>query len=131
MCKAQPVPDLPANVNAAAAALDAKPYHLRMELSELDGILGPSSDQVAAARRSYGAIPLVVLTAAAPVLPGLSPADVQKVLGLIKQMHGELASLSTQGVDRIVPGSGHYVQIDKPHAVIDAVSEVVAELAGR
>jgi len=131
MCKAQPLPDLPAEVNAAAAALDAKPDHLRTELSEFDGILGPSSDQVAAARRSYGALPLIVLTGGAPVLPGLSPADVQKLLGLIKQMHGELASLSTRGVDRMVPGSGHYVQIDAPQAVIDAVSEVVAEVAAR
>jgi pimeloyl-ACP methyl ester carboxylesterase len=131
MCKAPPSPDLPADANAAAAALDAKPYHLRMELSEFDGMLGPSSDQAAAAHRAYGAIPLVVLTAGAPVLPGLSPADVQTLLGLIRQMHGELASLSTRGVDRMVPGSGHYVQIDKPQAVIDAVSEVVAKVAAR
>jgi pimeloyl-ACP methyl ester carboxylesterase len=125
------LPDLPAEVNAAATALDAKPDHLRTELSEFDGILGPSSDQAAAARRSYGAIPLIVLTAGSPVLPGLSAADVQKLLGLIKQMHGELASLSTRGVDRMVPGSGHYVQIDQPQALIDAVSEVVAKVAAR
>jgi hypothetical protein len=46
-------------------------------------------------------------------------------------MHGELASLSTRGVDRMVPGSGHYVQIDEPRAVIDAVSEVVAKVAAK
>jgi pimeloyl-ACP methyl ester carboxylesterase len=130
-CKDQPSPDLPAAANAAAAALNAKPYHLRMLLSELDGVLGASSDQVAAARRSYGAIPLIVLTGGAPVFPGLSTSDRDKLLDIIKQMHGELAALSTRGVDRIVPGSGHYVQIDKPQAVIDAVSEVLAEVAAR
>jgi pimeloyl-ACP methyl ester carboxylesterase len=131
MCKDQPSPDLPATANAAVAVLNAKPYHLQMELSEFDGIMGPSSDQVAAARRAYGAIPLIVLTAGAPTVPGLSPADTATLLGLVKRMHEELAALSTDGVDRIVPGSSHYVQLDKPQAVIDAVSEVLAKVSRR
>lgn len=129
MCKDQPAPDLPAGANAAAAALNGKPDHLRSMLSEFDGIMGPSSDQVAAARRSYGSIPLVVLTAGTPMIPGLSAADRDKLLGVIKQMHGELAALSTRGVDRIVPGSSHYVQIDAPQAVIDAVSQVLSQVS--
>jgi pimeloyl-ACP methyl ester carboxylesterase len=127
-CADQPSPDLPAEANAAAAALNAKPYHLRMLLSEFDGVMGPSSDEVAAARRSYGALPLIVLTAGESQIPGLSPADRGTLAGVIKQMHGELAASSTRGLDRIVPGSGHYVQLDKPQAVIDAVAEVVAEV---
>jgi len=93
--------------------------------------MGPSSDEVAAARRPYGALPLIVLTGGAPVLPQLSPAERDAVLGVIKQMHGELAALSTRGVDRLIPGSSHYVQLDKPQAVIDAVTEVLAEVSGR
>jgi len=131
MCKDQPSPDLPAAANAAVAALNTKPYHLRMELSEFDGMMGPSSDEAAAARRSYGALPLIVLTAGTPIIPGFSPSDRATLLGVIRQMHGELAALSTRGVDRLVPGSGHYVELDKPEAVIDAVSEVLAQVAGR
>jgi hypothetical protein len=37
----------------------------------------------------------------------------------------ELARLSTRGENRLVRGSGNYVQIDKPQAVVDAVTEVV------
>jgi pimeloyl-ACP methyl ester carboxylesterase len=126
ICEEQPAPDLPAAVNAAAAALSAKPYHLRSQLSELDGVLGPSSDQAAAARRAYGAIPLIVLTAGNPMIPGLSSSDREALLGIIKQMHREHAALSSRGTDRIVPESGHYVQLDQPKAVIDAVTDVLA-----
>lgn len=126
-CSEQPSPDLPAKVNAAVAALGAKRYHLQMMLSELDGMLGPSSDQAAAARRSFGALPLIVLTADAPIIPGLSPADRDTLLGLLKQMHDELAALSSQGVNRMVAGSSHYIQFDRPEAVIDAVSEVLVK----
>jgi pimeloyl-ACP methyl ester carboxylesterase len=129
MCKDPPLPELPPATNAAVAAFDAKPDHLRSELSELDGVMGPSSDQVAAARRSYGELPLVVLTAGTPIIPGLSPSDRDTLLGTIKQMHGELAGLSTRGVDRLVPGSSHYVQLDAPQAVIDAVDEVLSQAA--
>lgn len=127
-CGDHPSPDLPPAVNAAAAALNGKPYHLRMVLSELDGVLGPSSDEAAAARRSYGAMPLIVLTAGSPMIPGLSPADRDTLFGMVGEMHRELAALSTRGVERTVPGSGHYVQIDRPQAVIEAVSEVLAEI---
>src|SRR3569833_522719 len=131
MCKDQPSSDLPPAVNAAAAATNMKPAHLRAELSEFDGIIGSGSDQVAAARRSYDAIPLIVLTAGSPKIPGLSPAQQNTLLGIIKQMHGELAALSTRGVDRLVPGSSHYVQMDNPQAVIDAVEDVLSQVAVR
>ena len=131
MCKEHPLPDLPPAANAAAAAVNAKPAHLRSELSEFDGIMGPSSNQVAAARRSYGAIPLIVLTAGSPMIPGLAPSELDTLLRIIRQMHGELAALSTRGVDRMVPGSTHYVQMDKPQAVVDAVTDVLSQVAGR
>jgi pimeloyl-ACP methyl ester carboxylesterase len=41
----------------------------------------------------------------------------------------ELAASSTRGTLRAVEGSGHFVEVDRPQAVIDAVREVVA--AGR
>ena len=131
MCKDQPSSDLPPAANVAAAAVNMKPAHLQTELSEFDGIIGSSSDQVAAARRSYDSIPLIVLTAGSPKIPGLSPAQLNTLLGIIKQMHGELAALSTRGVDRLVPGSSHYVQMDNPQAVIDAVEDVLSQVAAR
>lgn len=40
-------------------------------------------------------------------------------------LHADLARLSSRGVHRIVKGSGHEIQLDKPDAVIDAVDEVL------
>jgi pimeloyl-ACP methyl ester carboxylesterase len=43
-------------------------------------------------------------------------------------MHEALARLSSRGVHRIVKGSRHHIQLDKPQAVIDAVDEVLRQL---
>ncbi len=45
-------------------------------------------------------------------------------------MQRDLAHLSTRGVHRIIKGSGHHIQLDKPQAVIDAVDEVLRAVAG-
>jgi hypothetical protein len=36
-----------------------------------------------------------------------------------------VAALSSRGVDYVINGSGHYIQKDRPAAVISAVDEVV------
>ena len=43
-------------------------------------------------------------------------------------MHEALARLSSRGVHRVIKGSGHEIQLDKPQAVIDAVDEVLRQL---
>lgn len=60
-----------------------------------------------------------------------SPSDTAVLPGIIKRMHGELAALSAVGASRVVPGSSHYVQLGKPQAVIDTVSDVLAKVAER
>jgi pimeloyl-ACP methyl ester carboxylesterase len=43
----------------------------------------------------------------------------------------ELAASSTRGTLRAVEGSGHFVEVDRPQAVIDAVRGVVAAVRGQ
>jgi pimeloyl-ACP methyl ester carboxylesterase len=43
-------------------------------------------------------------------------------------MHEALAHLSSRGVHRIIDGTGHEIQLDKPQAVIDAVDEALRQL---
>jgi pimeloyl-ACP methyl ester carboxylesterase len=43
-------------------------------------------------------------------------------------LHQGLAQLSSRGLHRIIKGSGHQIELDKPQAVIDAVDEVLREL---
>ena len=43
-------------------------------------------------------------------------------------MHDELAALSRRGSNRVVPGAGHFIQTDRPQAVIQGVIDrVLAE----
>jgi len=43
-------------------------------------------------------------------------------------LHQDLVRLSSRGVHRIIKGSGHTIQLEKPQAVIDAVDEVLRQL---
>ena len=83
--------------------------------------------------RSLGAMPLVVLSAenswetwkeSSPAVIRFNQAYLREWIG----MHEALAHLSSRGVHRIIKGSGHEIQLQKPQAVIDAVEEVLREL---
>jgi pimeloyl-ACP methyl ester carboxylesterase len=56
--------------------------------------------------RSLGDLPIVVLSASATA------------------EHAHDAGLSTRGEHRIVPGSGHWMQLDAPGAVVDAIAKI-------
>lgn len=57
-------------------------------------------------KRSLGNLPIVVLSAAATA------------------EHEHDAGLSTRGEHRIVPGSGHWMQLDAPGAIVDAIAKI-------
>ena len=82
-----------------------------------------SSDQVRAEKRNYGELPLIVLTRIPQ--PEGSPEIRDAKIRLWSELHDDLARLSTKGVNRVVPDSGHYIQFDQPVAVIEAVREVL------
>jgi pimeloyl-ACP methyl ester carboxylesterase len=58
-------------------------------------------------RRSLGDLPIVVLSAAATA------------------EHEHDAGLSTRGDHRVVHGSGHWMQLDAPDAVVDAIRRIM------
>jgi pimeloyl-ACP methyl ester carboxylesterase len=80
--------------------------------------------------RRLGAMPLVVLSTENTWNTG-TPAGVRFSRSYSKvwiALHEALARLSSRGVHRIIKGSGHQIQLDKPQAVIDAVDEVLRQL---
>jgi len=80
--------------------------------------------------RRLGAMPLVVLSAENS-WSNSTPAKAQVTRSYEKvwiAMHEALAHLSTRGVHRVIKGSGHEIQLEKPQAVIDAVNQVLGEL---
>lgn len=98
-------------------------------LSEVDAMPGASTDQLTASHRSYGAMPLIVLTRGdydADMPPEFTPADRAGMKAVWVAMHDEMTALSSAGQHRTVPGAGHYIQRDNPEAVTTAVNDVVA-----
>ena len=78
--------------------------------------------------KSLGEMPLIVLTSVDQfaALAGRVPSDdLDHLTAVVSELQGELAALSPQGRQVQVEGSGHYIQIDRPEVVIDAVREVV------
>ncbi len=96
-------------------------------LSELIGMQTAGSAQVAASRRSYGALPLVVLTSAENSgETSYSLQERQAFQTLWRGLHEGVAALSTRGAQRLVPGASHLIILEKPQVVAAAVAEVIA-----
>ena len=70
-----------------------------------------------AATGDYGDVPLVVLSAGNPTTAQMME-------------HEAVARLSSNGKLIVVPHSGHWIQLDQPQFVIDAIREVL-QLARR
>jgi pimeloyl-ACP methyl ester carboxylesterase len=76
-----------------------------------------ASDEIRAAG-TFGPYPVRVLTATDhPVSPAREL--------LWKTMLGELAAEATDGQQVIVPGAGHYIQLDRPDVVVHAIVELL------
>jgi len=102
--------------------------------SEIDSMPGASTDQLTESRRSYGDLPLIVLTRgdySAGMPREMSSSDRSGFKKVWIAMHEEMTALSTAGELRTVAKAGHNIQRDQPQAVIDAVNEVVAKARER
>jgi pimeloyl-ACP methyl ester carboxylesterase len=99
---------------------------LLSETSEMEA----DSEALVASRRSYGDIPLMILTQAPESVgayPGVPAAQVEAMNTLWLRMHEELAALSSRGTNHVVEHSGHYIQKDQPAVVIDAIDRIVTD----
>jgi pimeloyl-ACP methyl ester carboxylesterase len=89
---------------------------------------GRSSNQVRVEQRDYGSMPLIVLTAGRSDGIPIPKREQILVWNAWKQMHDRVAALSSRGANVVVPGSGHFIQFDKPAAVVSAVEKVVHQV---
>jgi pimeloyl-ACP methyl ester carboxylesterase len=95
-------------------------------VSEDVSMVTRSADELVAARRRLGSIPLILLQADTncPTKQRHAPTrgrlDAQRCAELASQ-----ARDSTRGERRIVSGASHMIQDDKPQVVLDAFSEVL------
>jgi pimeloyl-ACP methyl ester carboxylesterase len=107
-----------------ARAAECNFRSVRESVAELKAI--STSAAQTAATGSLGDMPLVVLSHD-PNKPQFElPEDLDKpVNDTWQQMQLELAQLSTASTHVIAKNSGHYIQLDRPELVIEAVRQVV------
>jgi hypothetical protein len=82
----------------------------------------------ARASGNFGDKPLVVLTAGRSFEPGDHDAD-EDAQVWIHELQPRLVRLSAQGRQIIVANSDHSIPTEAPEAVIDAVRQVLKEIA--
>lgn len=82
-----------------------------------------SAAQVRASRRSYGALPLFVLSQQQKT--EFSSSSEQQIEEAWKGFQRDLASLSSNSTHIIAEHSTHYIQLDQPDLVINAIRSVV------
>lgn len=108
----------------AARAAECNFHTAREDVAEMK--LFPESAAQARSTGSLGDLPLAVLSHD-PNTPQFDlPADLVKPTNdAWERMQEELARLSTRGTQTIAKNSGHYIQLDRPDVVIDAIRKMV------
>lgn len=115
---------------AYAAIMAHVPTSLGSMLKEADGLETTFAE--AGSFRQLGDLPLVVLTAMAPLSEPqlaamqLTAEEGNRYQSTWRALHEEEASWSSRGEHIVVPDATHYIQIDRPDVVIAAVQRVVA-----
>jgi pimeloyl-ACP methyl ester carboxylesterase len=123
-------PNAPAAANAAMTAY--LPRSLPALVDEAEAI--DATLQEAGTLRSLGDRPVVVLTAAAPpgndelALLKLTREQGRRMQAAWFELHADEANWSSRGQEIRLQDAHHYIQFDRPDAVIDAIREVVTAL---
>jgi pimeloyl-ACP methyl ester carboxylesterase len=113
---------LPEQTVAGYRAVVAATGYFAAAAAETAG-LEESMAQVRAARLdSLGDLPLVVVSRGLPETEGA--ADEREW----RSMQAELAALSSKGMHVTAERSGHYVQLEQPEVVVDAILRVLREV---
>ncbi len=117
------------SINAAHLRIYSRPAYQRALLSEDENVYGGiSEDQVRDGRKGFGAMPLIVLTRSpntSPLAPNETAESRDAIYQAWVQRENEIASLSSRGVNKVIPDTGHFIQLQQPAAVIDAIDQIL------
>lgn len=113
--------------NPVQRAADCNWHSAREGVAEMKSI--PASAAETAAVGSLGDLPLLVLSHD-PDKPSseLAPDLAKPTNEAWEKMQEELAHLSTRGTQQIAKNAAHYIQMDRPDIVVDAVRNVIDQL---
>ncbi len=121
-----PNPGLPDDVYTQLQATEASNGHFKTWLAEMNEAEA-SYDQVRSMQiGSFGNMPLVVISRGHwDTLPVLSDDENQEIWEVWQELQSELVELSSEAKQIVAKQSGHFIQIDQPDLVIDAIDEVI------
>ena len=91
-----------------------RPQNFQTTDNEYQGV--PASGAQAAAMKSFGDLPLIVLTAKLNDLPGWP------------ERQSELLQLSSNSQQLFAENSGHNVQVDEPQVVVEAILQMIQQV---
>jgi len=120
-------------LNDAYGKVHLSPAFQAASLSEEAQMYATSADQVRAARRWYGDMPLIVLVQSYPkilpknVPPGETQAHWDALMHVNAAFDDQMAALSKKGEVRAIENTMHYIQLQQPEAVSKAVLDVLGE----
>lgn len=99
-------------------------HHAHESVAEMKAL--PQSAALTATTGPFGEMPLAVLSHDPDKPLNELPADLAKPTNEAwEKMQEELAHLSTRGTQTVAKGSAHYIQLDRPDVVIEAIHNVV------
>ena len=112
--------------------LDFFPISLDAAAKEMSAL--PDTFAEAGKLRRLGDRPLVVLTGARPYseemmkLIGMTREQVNRMVAVWLELHNDEATWSSRGEHEVLNDATHYIQFDRPDAVIAVVRKVVAQV---
>lgn len=129
-CAAADDPEFSDRINRVLIAQSVTYGAQRASAWEQESTFYKSADQLAANAGNYGSKPVIVLTRGPdPVRKGQTQAQADAEYRMLSELHEGVAARSTRGTVRSIEGTGHYIQMDAPRAVIDAIFEVIDDLS--
>lgn len=121
---------LPDDAYAQYQASLATSSFFKTTLAEIDAQAGNCAEVRALKNRSFGSLPLIVLSRgrAGDGSVSLSDAENQQSWDVWKTLQPTLATLSSAGRQIVVEQSGHMIPFEQPDFVIAAIREMVVAL---
>jgi pimeloyl-ACP methyl ester carboxylesterase len=119
----------------AINALELEHYKRRATMSawvsENENVFTASADEVRAARRTLGDIPIIVLIREpSPRRVNQPQAEYDAFEKIRMDVAAETAGLSTHGSVRVVKNANHYIHFDQPEEVTAAILDVMRSASG-
>jgi pimeloyl-ACP methyl ester carboxylesterase len=129
-CAAADDPEFSPRINRILVSQSLTYGAQRAMVWEQESTFYAGAAQLAAKPDHYGNKPVLILFRGPdPRRKGQTQGQADAEYKMLVGLHSAVAARSTRGEARLVNGTGHYIQMDAPDVVVNAVFEVLNELS--